>query len=103
MHAGQGEQALRVRTWARRAWCLPRGVLAASLDHEIPGIGHDLPALGDYLASWRGRLNYRDTQTGASVAYDQARGTLIVQNSYMIHAYQYSCDSFVNGGRFVLP
>jgi hypothetical protein len=61
-----------------------------ALDHGIHGIGHGLPALGDYLASWRERLDCRDTETGASVAYDQLRCTLIVQNSYMIHAYQYT-------------
>ena len=72
-----------------------------ALDHEIPGVGHNLPALGDYLASWRGRLGFRDTRTGASVGYDQARGTLIVENSYMIHAYRYSYDTFLNSGRYV--
>ncbi|WP_307873624.1 MULTISPECIES: RHS repeat-associated core domain-containing protein [unclassified Frankia] len=73
-----------------------------SLDHEIPGIGHDLEALAGYLDSWRGSLNYLDTTTGAKVAYDMTRGTLIVQNSYMIYAYQYSYDAFATNGRYVL-
>jgi hypothetical protein len=76
---------------------------AAAADHEIPGVGHNLNSLGDYLASWRGKLNYADIKTGSRVAYDQSRGTLIVQNSYMIHAYKYSYDTFMNSGRYVLP
>ncbi|MCX4723772.1 Hint domain-containing protein [Streptomyces sp. NBC_01306] len=78
---------------------------ATALDHEIPGIGHNLTALGDYLADWRGRLNYNDVKQGSRVAYDQARGTLVVENSYMIHAYQYDYAKFkklVDEGRYVL-
>jgi hypothetical protein len=74
---------------------------ATAGDHEIPGIGHDPAALGDYFASWRGRMTHVDTRTGANVAYDQSRRVLIAENSYMIHGYRFSFDSFQNSGRYV--
>lgn len=74
---------------------------ATAADHEIPGIGHDPEALGDYFASRRGGATHTDRDTGAKVSYDGSRGVLIVENSYMIHGYQYSSSSFSNGGRYV--
>jgi RHS repeat-associated protein len=76
---------------------------STAADHEIPGIGHNLRELGDYLGGWQDRLTHVDTQTGARVAYDNATGSLIVQNAYMIHAYQYSFETFMEGGRYVRP
>ncbi|MDT0346331.1 polymorphic toxin-type HINT domain-containing protein [Streptomyces litchfieldiae] len=73
---------------------------STAADHVIPGIGHDADALGDYFASWRGRMTHVDTRTGSRVAYDQTRGVLIVENSYMIHGYSYNYDTFVNSGRY---
>ncbi|MEV0065661.1 polymorphic toxin-type HINT domain-containing protein [Amycolatopsis sp. NPDC050768] len=70
-------------------------------DHEIPGIGHDPAALGNYFADWRGRMTHRDTKTGANVAYDAERGVLIVQNGYMIHGYKFSEHNFLTSGRYV--
>ncbi|WP_433160283.1 polymorphic toxin-type HINT domain-containing protein [Kribbella sp. CA-247076] len=70
---------------------------ATARDHEIPGIGHDPGALGDYFGSWRGRLTHTDSRTGARVGYDGSRGVLIVQNSYMIHGYRFSQSAFTSG------
>ncbi|MEU0049932.1 RICIN domain-containing protein [Streptomyces sp. NPDC006309] len=78
---------------------------ANSLDHQIPGIGHDLKALGDYLAGWRGKFTYRDTTKGSEVVYDTAKKVLVVKTPYNIHAYQYTVEQFekaVHEGRFVL-
>jgi hypothetical protein len=77
---------------------------ANSLDHEIPGIGHNLKALGDYLAGWKGKFAYRDTQRGSEVVYDQAKNVLVVKTPYNIHAYQYTARQFEDGvqaGRYV--
>ncbi|WP_239158311.1 ricin-type beta-trefoil lectin domain protein [Streptomyces sp. SID13726] len=78
---------------------------ANSLDHEIPGIGHNLKALGDYLASWRGKFTYRDTKKGSEVVYDAAKGVLVVKTPYNIHAYQYTAQQWEDGlqaGRYAL-
>ncbi|WP_059009303.1 polymorphic toxin-type HINT domain-containing protein [Streptomyces specialis] len=76
---------------------------STAADHVIPGIGHDADALGDYFASWRGQMTHVDTRTGSRVAYDQTRGVLIVENSYMIHGYRYNYDTFANSGRYRTP
>ncbi|MEU1406282.1 RICIN domain-containing protein [Streptomyces sp. NPDC005728] len=78
---------------------------ANALDHEIPGIGHNLKALADYLAGWRGKFTYRDTTKGSEVVYDTAKEVLVVKTPYNIHAYQYTPEQFergVHSGRFVL-
>ncbi|MFI8075131.1 ricin-type beta-trefoil lectin domain protein [Streptomyces sp. NPDC086033] len=78
---------------------------ANSLDHAIPGIGHDLKALGDYLASWRGKFTYRDTTKGSEVVYDVAKKVLVVKTPYNIHAFQYTAQQWEDGlqaGRYVL-
>ncbi|MEU1476022.1 ricin-type beta-trefoil lectin domain protein [Streptomyces sp. NPDC005760] len=76
-----------------------------SLDHAIPGIGHNLKALGDYLASWRGKFTYRDTRQGSEVVYDVAKNVLVVKTPYNIHAYQYTAKQWedaLQAGRYVL-
>ncbi|MDH6550915.1 ricin-type beta-trefoil lectin domain protein [Streptomyces sp. SAI-041] len=78
---------------------------ANSLDHAIPGIGHNLKALGDYLASWRGKFTYRDTTKGSEVVYDVAKRVLVVKTPYNIHAFQYTTKQWEDGlqaGRYVL-
>lgn len=78
---------------------------ANSLDHAIPGIGHNLKALGDYLAGWKGKFTYFDTKRNSEVVYDTAKNVLVVKTSYNIHAFQYTAEQFekgVHSGRYVL-
>jgi hypothetical protein len=75
-----------------------------SLDHEIPGIGHNLKLLADYLASWRNKFTYRDVRQGSQVVYDAGKGVLVVKTPRNIHAYQYTADQWEKGvheGRYV--
>ncbi|MEV4675608.1 MULTISPECIES: polymorphic toxin-type HINT domain-containing protein [Actinomadura] len=76
---------------------------ATAVDHDIPRIGHDPDALGEYFADWLSRdMTHVDTTTGARVAYDSERGVLIVQTAYRIHGYVYNEDTFEASGRYVL-
>lgn len=72
---------------------------ANAADHSISGIGANPKELARYLASFEGKTTHVDTQTGSNVAYDSARGVLIVETPYRIHAFHFSEDSF-NSGRF---
>ncbi len=75
---------------------------AGPLAGELPGIGHNPDALGEYFASWEGRMTHVDAKTGSQVAYDAVNGNMVVDNSYMIHGYQMSADAF-NGAQFKGP
>ncbi|MFG2021190.1 polymorphic toxin-type HINT domain-containing protein [Actinomadura geliboluensis] len=76
---------------------------ATAVDHDIPRIGHDPDALGEYFADWLSRdMTHVDTTTGARVAYDSERGVLIIQTAYRIHGYVYNEDTFEASGRYVL-
>ncbi|NGN67075.1 hypothetical protein G5C51_24600, partial [Streptomyces sp. A7024] len=63
-------------------------------DHDLPGIGQDPNKIAEYLNKWKGKATHKDTQQGSSVAYDDAKGVLIVDNGYNIHAYKYPRDKF---------
>jgi hypothetical protein len=66
-------------------------------DHTIPGIGDDAAKLAEYLAGWEGKMTHADPDNPLTgVAYDHDKGVVVVENSYMIHAYQMSYESFVN-------
>ncbi|MEV0488044.1 hypothetical protein AB0I69_46550 [Streptomyces sp. NPDC050508] len=67
--------------------------------------GHDLEKLAKYLSEKSGKLAYKDTKSGATVDYDGSLGALVVENSYMIHAYQYDAKRFkelIDEGRYIL-
>ncbi|MDO0936699.1 hypothetical protein QQY66_35160 [Streptomyces sp. DG2A-72] len=69
-------------------------------DHNLPGIGRDLKAMAEYFKKYRGAATHREAGTGTPVAYDKAKGLIIIIKQRFIHAYKKTEAEFFTGGRY---
>ncbi|WP_329270769.1 hypothetical protein [Streptomyces sp. NBC_01451] len=82
-------------------WQRMMGNSSEAADHNIPGIGRDLPAMAEYFKKYRGKGTHKDSTTGKSVAYDDQKGVIIIITARFIHGYKLSKVDFLRGNRYV--
>ncbi|TFI22202.1 hypothetical protein [Streptomyces sp. 4R-3d] len=84
-------------------WRRMRGGSKEAADHNLPGIGRDLEAMAKYFTQWRGKATHIDSITGNPVAYDEAKGVIMIIQTRFIHGYCMPKADFVREGSKYVP
>ncbi|MYX74732.1 hypothetical protein [Streptomyces sp. SID3915] len=66
-----------------------------AIDHAIPGIGTNVEELAKYWAKWRGKATHIDPTTKNTVAFDEAKGVLVIIKDRYIHGYRMTKAKFL--------
>ncbi|MFF4094186.1 hypothetical protein ACFYYY_10085 [Streptomyces sp. NPDC001834] len=67
-----------------------------AIDHAIPGIGTNVEELAKYWAKWRGKATHIDPTTKNTVAFDEAKGVLVIIKDRYIHGYRMTKEKFLS-------
>ncbi|WP_141720757.1 hypothetical protein [Streptomyces sp. Ncost-T10-10d] len=66
-----------------------------AIDHAIPGIGTNIEEPAKYWAKWRGKATHIDPTTKNTVAFDEAKGVLVIIKDRYIHGYRMTKEKFL--------
>ncbi|MFF9688810.1 hypothetical protein [Streptomyces sp. NPDC014623] len=67
-----------------------------AIDHAIPGIGTNIEELAKYWAKWRGKATHIDPTTKNPVAFDEAKGVVVIIKDRYIHGYRMTKEKFLS-------